>query len=235
MHPIVNQGDKMTYLPTILFYLFAGGLLVSACGVITAKNPVKAALWLVLSFVFASLHWILMQAVFLGMLLLLIYIGAVMVLFLFVVMLLDIDVETIRAGFWRHLPFSFFIGVLTALSLILIFLNPQVDLSAGNHFQDLKSAHSVITKIGFLMYSKNYVIAVEMAAILLLLGMVSAIALVHREDQLPKHRILPGDQVKVNSKKGRIKVVKMAPEREDSDQWQQGSTHKEYDAIENKE
>ena len=106
MHPIVNQGDKMTYLPIILFYLFAGGLLVSACGVITAKNPVKAALWLVLSFVFASLHWILMQAVFLGMLLLLIYIGAVMVLFLFVVMLLDIDVETIRAGFWRCLLYT---------------------------------------------------------------------------------------------------------------------------------
>lgn len=225
----------MTYLPIILFYLFAVGLLVSACGVITAKNPVKAALWLVLSFVFAALHWILMQAVFLGMLLLLIYIGAVMVLFLFVVMLLDIDVETIRAGFWRHLPFSFFIGVLISLSLILIFLSPQVDLSAGSHFQNLKSAHSVITEIGLLMYSKNYVIAVEMAAILLLLGMVSAIALVHREDQSPKRRILPGDQVKVDSKKGRIKIIKMAAESKDNDQQQQSSIHIEDDAIKNKE
>lgn len=225
----------MTYLPIILFYLFAVGLLVSACGVITAKNPVKAALWLVLSFVFAALHWVLIQAVFLGMLLLLIYIGAVMVLFLFVVMLLDIDVETIRAGFWRHLPFSFFIGLLTALSLILIFLSPQVGLSTGNHFQDLKGTYSVITEIGLLMYSKSYVIAVEMAAILLLLGMVSAIALVHREDQSPKRRISPGDQVKVNSKKGRIKIVKMTVECEDNDQRQQSSIHTKDDAIENKE
>lgn len=225
----------MTYLPITLFYLFAAGLLVSACGVITAKNPVKAALCLVLSFVFAALHWILMQAVFLGMLLLLVYIGAVMVLFLFVVMLLDIDVETIRAGFWRHLPFSFFIGVLISLSLILIFLSPQVDLSAGSHFQDLKSNHSVITEIGLLMYSKNYVIAVEMAAILLLLGMISAIALVHQEDHWPQRRILPGDQVKVDSKKGRIKIVKMAAESEDNNQQQQNPIHTEDDAIKNKE
>ncbi|QRN40622.1 MAG: NADH-quinone oxidoreductase subunit J [Neisseriaceae bacterium] len=200
----------MNYLIPILFYSFAIALLFSAIKVVTVKNPVKASLWLVLTFAISSLQWILMQAEFLGIVLLLVYVGAVMVLFLFVVMMLNIDGETMRAGFWKNLPISFTIGILVAASLILIFISPDTDLASFDHFKNLSIDYNSVREIGKVLYSKSYVIAFELAAVMLLLGMVSAIALVNRESKNSK-RVQPKDQVKVNPYVGRVEIVKMKP------------------------
>lgn len=207
----------MNYLAPSLFYLFATGLLLAAVKVVTTKNPVKATLWLVLVFALSALQWILMQAEFLGIVLLLVYVGAVMVLFLFVVMMLNIDEEIMRSGFWRHLPISFTIGILTSLSLILIFVSPKTKLSLFNQFQNLPTIYNSVKEIGKVLYSKNYVIAFELVAVMLLLGMVATIALVQRTSVRNK-RISPQDQVKVNPSIDRIEIVTMDPVIESEDQ-----------------
>lgn len=213
----------MSYLVPVLFYLFAAGLLFAAVKVVTAKNPVKAALWLVLGFTFAAAQWILMQAVFLGILLLLVYVGAVMVLFLFVIMLLNIDIETMRAGFWKNLPLSFLVGIAVSLLLILILVNPQSGIASINQFKDLPADYNSVKAIGHLLYSNAYVVAFELAAVLLLLGMVAAIALVQRRKVISK-RIAPKDQVKVDPRVGRIQVLENFPESELSKEVKEGNT-----------
>ncbi|MFH4415910.1 MAG: NADH-quinone oxidoreductase subunit J [Neisseriaceae bacterium] len=213
----------MSYLVPVLFYLFAAGLLFAAVKVVTAKNPVKAALWLVLGFTFAAAQWILMQAVFLGILLLLVYVGAVMVLFLFVIMLLNIDIETMRAGFWKNLPLSFLVGIAVSLLLILILVNPQSGIASINQFKDLPADYNSVKAIGHLLYSHAYVVAFELAAVLLLLGMVAAIALVQRRKVISK-RIAPKDQVKVDPRVGRIQVLENFPESELSKEVEEDNT-----------
>lgn len=194
----------------ILFYVFAAIVLFGALKTVTAKNPVHAALYLVLTFCTSAMIWMLMQAEFLGIVLVLVYVGAVMVLFLFVVMMLNIDIEEMRAGFWRHAPVAGTVGVLMAVVLIMILINPQTNLAAFGTMQDIPADYSNIRDLGSQIYT-TYLLPFELAAVLLVLGMVAAIALVHRKTYQPKY-INPADQVKVNAKEGRLRMVKMKAE-----------------------
>lgn len=192
----------------ILFYILAAIILFGAVKTVTAKNPVHAALYLVLTFCMSAMMWMLMQAEFLGITLVVVYVGAVMVLFLFVVMMLNIDTEEMRAGFWRNAPVAFTVGVLMAVALILILVAPDTNLAAFGAMQDIPADYSNVRDLGGQLYT-TYLLPFELAGVLLVLGMVAAIALVHRKTFNPK-AINPADQVKVDAKQGRMRMVKMA-------------------------
>lgn len=191
----------------IMFYILAAIILFGAVKTVTAKNPVHASLYLVLTFCMSAMMWMLMQAEFLGITLVVVYVGAVMVLFLFVVMMLNIDIEEMRAGFWRNAPVAFTVGVLMAVALILILVAPDTNLAAFGPMKDIPADYSNVRDLGSQIYT-TYLLPFELAAVLLVLGMVAAIALVHRKTVNPKY-INPADQVKVNAKEGRMRMVKM--------------------------
>ena len=194
----------------ILFYILAALILFGAVKTVTSKNPVHAALYLVLTFCMSAMMWMLMQAEFLGITLVVVYVGAVMVLFLFVVMMLNIDIEEMRAGFWRNAPVAFTVGVLMAVVLLMVLLAPDTNLSAFGEMKDVPADYSNVRDLGSQIYT-TYLLPFELAAVLLVLGMVAAIALVHRKTINPKY-IDPADQVKVDAKQGRMRMVKMAAE-----------------------
>lgn len=191
----------------ILFYLFAAIILYGALQTVLAKNPVHATLHLVLTFCVSAMMWLLMQAEFLGITLVVVYVGAVMVLFLFVVMMLNIDIEEMRKGFWRHAPAAMVVGVLMAVALIAILVAPDTALNQFGLMKDIPADYSNVRDLGMQLYT-TYMWQFELAAVLLVLGMVAAIALVHRKSTNPK-RIDPADQVKVNAAEGRMRMVKM--------------------------
>lgn len=191
----------------IMFYVLAAVILFGAVKTVTAKNPVHASLYLVLTFCMSAMMWMLMQAEFLGITLVVVYVGAVMVLFLFVVMMLNIDIEEMRAGFWRNAPAAFTVGVLMAVVLIMILVAPDTNLAAFGPMKDIPADYSNVRDLGSQIYT-TYLLPFELAAVLLVLGMVAAIALVHRKTVNPKY-INPADQVKVNAKEGRMRMVKM--------------------------
>jgi NADH-quinone oxidoreductase subunit J len=181
---------------TGFFYLFAFVLLFAAFRVITARNPVHAVLYLMLSFSQASALWLLLKAEFLGLTLVLVYLGAVMVLFLFVVMMLDIKLEGGRWSFWQHFPLAAVLGGLVALEIIAVlwvgFPNitvPAVSAAAGEV--------SNTKALGLLLYS-DYLYPIEVAAVILLVAMVAAIALTLRQRKDSK-AINPGAQVHVRA------------------------------------
>ena len=191
----------------ILFYLFAAIILYGALQTVLAKNPVHATLHLVLTFCVSAMMWLLMQAEFLGITLVVVYVGAVMVLFLFVVMMLNIDIEEMRKGFWRHAPAAMVVGVLMAVALIAILVAPDTALNQFGLMKDIPADYSNVRDLGIQLYT-TYMWQFELAAVLLVLGMVAAIALVHRKSTNPQ-RIDPADQVKVNAAEGRMRMVKM--------------------------
>ena len=191
----------------ILFYLFAAIILYGALQTVLAKNPVHATLHLVLTFCVSAMMWLLMQAEFLGITLVVVYVGAVMVLFLFVVMMLNIDIEEMRKGFWRHAPAAMVVGVLMAVALMAILVAPDTALNHFGLMKDIPADYSNVRDLGIQLYT-TYMWQFELAAVLLVLGMVAAIALVHRKSTNPK-RIDPADQVKVNAAEGRMRLVKM--------------------------
>ncbi|MDK4544645.1 NADH-quinone oxidoreductase subunit J [Kingella kingae] len=191
----------------VLFYMFAAIILYGALQTVTAKNPVHATLHLVLTFCASAMMWLLMQAEFLGITLVVVYVGAVMVLFLFVVMMLNIDAEEMRKGFWRHAPAALTVGVLMAAVLIAVLVAPDTALNQFGLMKDIPADYSNVRDLGKQLYT-TYVWQFELAAVLLVLGMVAAIALVHRKSTNPK-RIDPADQVKVNAAEGRMRMVKM--------------------------
>ena len=194
----------------IMFYILAAVILFGTVKTVTAKNPVHASLYLVLTFCMSAMMWMLMQAEFLGITLVVVYVGAVMVLFLFVVMMLNIDIEEMRAGFWRNAPVAFTVGVLMAVVLLMVLLAPDTNLSAFGEMKDVPADYSNVRDLGSQIYT-TYLLPFELAAVLLVLGMVAAIALVHRKTINPKY-IDPADQVKVDAKQGRMRMVKMAAE-----------------------
>lgn len=198
----------------ILFYVFAAIILLGALSTVTAKNPVHAVLFLVLTFCASAMMWILMQAEFLGLVLMVVYVGAVMVLFLFVVMMLDIDIEAMRAGFWRHVPAAVLVGVITAVLIILIFLDPKTNLASFGMMNNIPADYSNVHDLGTQIYTQ-YLLPFELAAILLVLGMVAAIALVHRKSSNVRY-IDPAAQIKVQAK-DRFRLVKMEAEVDNSD------------------
>ncbi|MDK4535606.1 NADH-quinone oxidoreductase subunit J [Kingella kingae] len=191
----------------VLFYVFVAIILYGALQTVTAKNPVHATLHLVLTFCVSAMMWLLMQAEFLGITLVVVYVGAVMVLFLFVVMMLNIDAEEMRKGFWRHAPAALTVGVLMAAVLIAVLVAPDTALNQFGLMKDIPADYSNVRDLGKQLYT-TYVWQFELAAVLLVLGMVAAIALVHRKSTNPK-RIDPADQVKVNAAEGRMRMVKM--------------------------
>jgi NADH-quinone oxidoreductase subunit J len=201
---------------TGLFYLFSAVLLFAAFRVITSRNPVYAALYLVLTFFQAAGVWILLKAEFLAISLVLVYVGAVMVLFLFVVMMLDIDVEKLRIGFWKHFPLAATIGALIALEMAAVLMGgfrPTEEPRAAPGMAAAAAAgqqYSNTKELGKLLYSE-YLYPLEIAAVLLLVAIIAAIALTLRARKDSK-AIDPAIQVRVKAG-DRLQIIKVPPVR----------------------
>ena len=191
---------------TLFFYIFAAILVGAAICVITARNPVHAALFLVLAFFTSAGLWIQLQAEFLGIALVLVYVGAVMVLFLFVVMMLDINIARMRAGFWSYLPVGGTVAALLMLEMGFIVTRSYFDNEGMPAPQALPQGHSNTKELGRLLYT-DYVYAFEIAAVILLVAIVAAIALTLRKRKNTKG-IDPGEQVKVR-RQDRVRMVSM--------------------------
>jgi NADH-quinone oxidoreductase subunit J len=201
---------------TFLFYLFSVVLLFAAFRVITARNPVYAALFLVLTFFQAAGVWMLLKAEFLAISLVLVYVGAVMVLFLFVVMMLDINVDALRAGFWKHFPVAATIGALIALEMAAVLMGGFRPTEEPRTLPGAAAAaqagvqYSNTKELGRLLYTE-YLYPLEIAAVVLLVAIVAAIALTLRQRKDTKH-IDPALQVRVKAR-DRLQVVKVPPSR----------------------
>ncbi|WP_137935765.1 NADH-quinone oxidoreductase subunit J [Chitinivorax sp. B] len=193
---------------TLVFYFLAAILVFSAGRVITAKNPVHAALFLVLAFFNGAALWLLIQAEFLGITLVLVYVGAVMVLFLFVVMMLDINFEKLRGGFWKNLPLAGLVAGLMVVEMVAVFKSPVSGLSTVAPIQPQAADVSNTKIIGLTLY-QQFIYPFEIAAIILLVAIVAAIALTLRGRKDAKAQN-PGEQAKVKSS-DRVRVIKMAP------------------------
>jgi len=196
---------------TGFFYLFSVVLLFAAFRVITARNPVYAALYLVLAFSQAAAVWLLLRAEFLAITLVLVYVGAVMVLFLFVVMMLDVNVDQLRAGFWKHFPLAGFIGVLIALQMAAILMGGFRITEEGRPAAAAAWASpefSNTTELGKLLYSE-YIYPLQVAAVLLLVAIIAAIALTLRERKDSRHTDA-ALQVRVKAR-DRLQIIKMPP------------------------
>lgn len=191
---------------TGLFYLFAAVMLFAAFRTITARNPVHAALFLVLTFFQAAAIWMLLKMEFLSITLVLVYVGAVMVLFLFVVMMMDINVENLRIGFWKHFPLAGLLGVIIVLEMASVLMSIRV----VEHPDAVVAAANVSNtkELGKLMFTK-YLYPLEIAAAILLVAMFAAIALTLRARKDSKY-VDPADQVRVKAR-DRMEVLKMAP------------------------
>jgi len=185
-----------------LFYFFSAVLIFSALKVITSRNPVLSALFLVLSFFSAGGIWLLLEAEFLAIALVLVYVGAVMVLFLFVVMMLDINLDRLKEGFWDYMPVASIVALIMLLEMILV-LN-------HSYFKDMKVNNALSTSnteaLGQVLYT-DYVFPFEIASIILLVAIVAAILLTLRGMKTHKS-INPADQIKVQRNQ-RIKMIKM--------------------------
>lgn len=196
---------------TGLFYVFSAVLLFAAFRVITARNPVHAVLFLVLAFFQAAMVWMLLKAEFLSITLVLVYVGAVMVLFLFVVMMLDVNVDSVRQGFWKHFPLAAIVGVLIALEMAAVLMGGfriSEEPHAAPVLGQLKGELSNTRELGKLLYTQ-YLYPLEIAAAILLVAMIAAIALTLRQRKDSKY-VSPSDQVRVKAK-DRMTVLKMAP------------------------
>jgi NADH-quinone oxidoreductase subunit J len=195
-------------LETALFYLFSAVLLFASFRVITARSTVHAALFLVLAFFSAACVWMLLRAEFLAIALVLVYVGAVMVLFLFVVMMLDVNVDSLRTGFWKHFPVAGLVGVLIALEMAAVLLGGfQLSEPA---VPDPATAQLGNTKLLGIEVYTSYLYPLQIAAVLLLVAIIAAIALTlrHRKDS---HSMDPSQQVRV-TKSQRLRIVKMKAE-----------------------
>ena len=192
-----------------LFYLFASVTVFAALRVVTARNPVHSALYLVLAFFSAAAIWLLLRAEFLAITLVLVYIGAVMVLFLFVVMMVDINIDRMREGFWSNLPVAAFVGALVVLELAAV-LWQQFGRVGAADAPRLPADYNNTKALGKLIYTE-YVYPFEIAAVLLLVAIVAAIALTLRRRTGVKGQN-PSEQVKVRSK-DRLRIVRMPSSR----------------------
>lgn len=194
---------------TAVFYFLSAILVFASLRVITARNPVHAALHLILAFFTCGGIWALLQAEFLAIAIILVYVGAVMVLFLFVVMMLDINIDRIRQGFWNYLPLGALLGLLMALEMSLVlgskyFQIPAVEAMVPAGVSNTKS-------IGALMFT-DYVYPFELASIILLVGMIAAIVLTYRGPKKSKYTN-PNEQVFVKAS-DRVRVLQMPVEKD---------------------
>lgn len=191
---------------TGLFYVFSTIMLLAAFRVITARNPIHAVLFLVLTFFQAAMIWMLLKAEFLAITLVLVYVGAVMVLFLFVVMMMDINMEDLRRGFWKHFPFAAIVGVVIALEMSAVLMGGFRVVDDPASVANVAPVSNT-KELGKLLYTQ-YIYPLEVAAAILLVAMIAAIALTLRARKDSKF-ISPSDQVRVKSR-DRLKVVKLA-------------------------
>jgi NADH-quinone oxidoreductase subunit J len=194
----------------IVFYAFSLVMLAAAVMVISVRNPVYAALYLVLTFFSAAAIWMLLEAEFLAIILIVVYVGAVMVLFLFVVMMLDINVDPLKEGFMRYLPAGILVAVLMAAELLAV-LWSKGRFEAGAYPLPAPHAadYSNTKAVGELLFT-NYLLAFEVAGVILLVAIIAAVALTLRQ-RPGGHRQNPSLQVRVQRDE-RIRLVKMKPE-----------------------
>ena len=195
---------------TILFYIFAAVTVFAALRVITARNPVHAALFLVLAFFNVAGLWMLLQAEFLALALIMVYVGAVMVLFLFVVMMLDINIERMRQGFWSNLPLGMLVGLLMVAEMAVVLSGRYFGL-ANLPPQTLPANYSNTKELARLLYT-DYAYPFEIASVILLVAIIVAVMLTLRRRKDTK-TMQASDQIAVKSK-DRMRLVKMAPEVE---------------------
>jgi NADH-quinone oxidoreductase subunit J len=200
-------------LNTALFYVFSSILLFASFRVITARSPVFAVLFLVLAFFNAACIWMLLHAEFLAIVLVLVYVGAVMVLFLFVVMMLDVGSESLREGFWKHFPVAAFVGVLIALEMAAVLL-PGFNVSDAPKVSDAALKLGNTKLLGIEVYTR-YLYPLQVAAVLLLVAIIAAIALTLRKRKDSKYQN-PSEQVKAKAA-DRVRIVQMKAEVEAPD------------------
>jgi NADH-quinone oxidoreductase subunit J len=195
-----------------LFYILAAILVFAALRVVTARNPVHAALWLVLAFFTAAAHWLMLRAEFLAIALVLAYVGAVMVLFLFVVMMLDVNFDNLRTQFKSYLPVGATVFVLVLVEMALVLLgNKPVGVAVAT--APAPAGGSNTKALGALLYT-DYVYPFEIAAVVLLVAIIAAIALTHRRRRETKYQD-PGKQVRIRAQ-DRVRVLSMPSEKNDT-------------------
>jgi len=192
-----------------LFYFFAAILIFAALRVVTARNPVHAALWLVLAFFTAAAIWLLLRAEFLAIVLVLVYVGAVMVLFLFVVMMLDVNFDNLRQDFRSYIPVGATVGLLVLLEMTLVLVGGGL----GKRTVAVVAQPSNTKALGRLLYV-DYVYPFEIAAVILLVAIIAAIALTWRPRKDSRYQN-PSEQVKVR-RADRVRLIKMTAEKPDS-------------------
>ncbi|QYF92399.1 NADH-quinone oxidoreductase subunit J [Massilia sp. PAMC28688] len=189
---------------SVLFYVFSAIMLFAAVRVITARNPVHAALFLVLAFFNAAGIWMLLMAEFLSIVLVLVYVGAVMVLFLFVVMMLDVNMDKMREGFWSYLPLALGIGLLIIFEMAAVLWRGFLDFEQAP--AALAANIGGTKELGLLIYTR-YIYGFEIAAAILLVAIIAAVALTLRTRKDTK-AFNPGDAVRVK-RNDRLRIVKM--------------------------
>ena len=197
---------------TVIFFAFAAILVFAALRVVTARNPVHAALFLVLAFFTSAGLWLQLHAEFLAIVLVLVYVGAVMVLFLFVVMMLDINIARLRAGFWRYLPIGAIVALLLVAEMALILAQGYFGAEGAPAPEPLPEGYSNTKELGRLIYTE-YVYAFEIAAVVLLVAIVAAIALTLRQRKDSKYQD-PARQINVR-REDRVRIVSMPSEPRD--------------------
>jgi NADH-quinone oxidoreductase subunit J len=195
-----------------VFWFFAFILVTAAVCVITARNPVHSALFLVLSFFTAAALWMLLRAEFLAIALVLVYVGAVMVLFLFVVMMLDVNLERMREGFWSYLPLGAAVGLVMVIEMVLVLRGGYFGLGAVPGPKDPGAGYSNTKELGRLLYT-DYAYPLELAAVLLLVAIIVAIALTLRKRKDTKYQD-PARQIAVRRSE-RVRLVSMPAEKKD--------------------
>ena len=208
---IQPTDEQMSFLQ-IVFYIFAAILIGASIMVVTVRNPVRAALFLVLAFFNAACLWMTLEAEFLAIALVLVYVGAVMVLFLFVIMMLDIDIAQMRAGFTNYLPLGIIVASVMAGELILVMLSGEFGSAQmprpGGHGETYSNTEA----LGQLIYT-DYVFAFELAAIILLVAIIAAITLTLRRRPQTRYQA-PEEQVRVR-KQDRLRIVQLPSGKED--------------------
>jgi NADH-quinone oxidoreductase subunit J len=198
---------------TIVFYAFAAILVFAALRVITSHNPVHSALWLVLSFFSAAGIWMLLQAEFLAIALVLVYVGAVMVLFLFVVMMLDVNFDKMREGFKSYIPAAATVGVLILIEMAVVVIGGYLAPGSTPIPAQAAPGYSNTSALGRQIYT-DYAFPFEIAAVILLVAIIAAIGLTHRTRRETKYQN-PNAQVKVRSA-DRLRIINMPVEKKES-------------------
>jgi NADH-quinone oxidoreductase subunit J len=195
---------------TFIFYAFAAILVFAGLRVITTRNPVHAALWLVLSFFSAAGVWLLLQAEFLAIALMLVYVGAVMVLFLFVVMMLDVNFDKLRERFKSYIPVAATVGILVLVEMTLVLVGGYLGGERTVAPPASAAGYSNTKTLGLQIYT-DYAYPFEIAAMILLVAIIAAIALTHRRRRETKHQN-PAEQVRVR-RDDRLRILNIPAEK----------------------